>query len=44
MNDQLAERQLTIGALAERTGINVSAIRYYEEVGLIAPADRKSVV
>ena len=41
MNDLLAERQLTIGALAERTGINVSAIRYYEEVGLIAPAARR---
>lgn len=28
---------LTIGALAERTGLAVSAIRYYEAQGLIAP-------
>lgn len=33
--------QLTIGALAERTGLNVSAIRYYEEVGLIPEASRR---
>lgn len=32
---------LTIGALARRTGFNVSAIRYYEEVGLIPPARRR---
>jgi len=32
---------LTIGALASRTGLNVSAIRYYEEVGLIPAADRR---
>lgn len=30
--------QLTIGVLAERTGLNVSAIRYYEEIGLIPQA------
>lgn len=34
--------QLTIGALAERTGLAVSAIRYYEEVGLIPEAIRRS--
>ncbi len=39
-NLQLAG-QLSIGALAERVGINVSAIRYYEEVGLIEPAQRR---
>lgn len=33
--------QLTIGALAKRTGLNVSAIRYYEEVGLIPEAMRR---
>lgn len=33
--------QMTIGALAERTGLNVSAIRYYEEVGLIPAAMRR---
>ena len=31
---------MTIGALAQRTGFNVSAIRYYEEVGLIPKAMR----
>ena len=39
MNNPVA--QLTIGALAERTGLNVSAIRYYEEVGLIPEATRR---
>lgn len=33
--------QLTIGALAGHTGLNVSAIRYYEEVGLIPTAMRR---
>ncbi|HEX7890751.1 MAG TPA: helix-turn-helix domain-containing protein [Ramlibacter sp.] len=33
--------QWTIGALAQRTGLNVSAIRYYEEVGLLPPALRR---
>lgn len=43
MNDLVAEGNLTIGALAQRTGFNVSAIRYYEEVGLIpAPKRRPS--
>ncbi|WP_291026684.1 helix-turn-helix domain-containing protein [Hydrogenophaga sp.] len=32
---------MTIGTLAQRTGFNVSAIRYYEEVGLIPPATRR---
>ncbi|MES2936871.1 MAG: helix-turn-helix domain-containing protein [Pseudomonadota bacterium] len=41
MNNPQAEGQLTIGALAQRTGFNVSAIRYYEEVGLIPPALRR---
>lgn len=39
MNNPAA--QMTIGALAERTGLNVSAIRYYEEVGLIPKAMRR---
>ncbi|NIZ08313.1 redox-sensitive transcriptional activator SoxR [Pseudooceanicola sp. HF7] len=30
-------RGLTIGQVAERTGLAVSAIRYYEEEGLVAP-------
>jgi MerR family copper efflux transcriptional regulator len=41
MNSPQADRQLSIGALAERTGFNVSALRYYEEVGLIPPAMRR---
>lgn len=41
MNHLLAEGQLTIGPLAQRTGFNVSAIRNYEEVGLIPPAVRR---
>jgi DNA-binding transcriptional MerR regulator len=32
--------QLTIGQLAERTGVSRSALRYYEEQGLIKPAAR----
>lgn len=41
MNNLLPEGQSTIGALAQRTGLNVSAIRYYEQVGLIPPAARR---
>ena len=41
MNPPQPDRQLSIGALAERTGFNVSALRYYEEVGLIPPAMRR---
>jgi MerR family redox-sensitive transcriptional activator SoxR len=33
-----ATRPLTIGELAERTGLSVSAIRFYETKGLVAPA------
>jgi hypothetical protein len=32
---------LRIGALAERTGTNAPTIRYYEEIGLLRPADRQ---
>lgn len=41
MNNLQNSGQLTIGALAQRTGFNVSAIRYYEEVGLIPEAMRR---
>ncbi|MDP3785785.1 MAG: MerR family DNA-binding transcriptional regulator, partial [Undibacterium sp.] len=34
MNNLQTTGQLTIGVLAQLTGFNVSAIRYYEEVGL----------
>jgi len=33
---------LTIGALAEQTGHHPSALRYYEEIGLLKPAARVS--
>jgi MerR family transcriptional regulator, copper efflux regulator len=32
---------LKIGALAERVGTNAPTIRYYEEIGLLRPADRQ---
>lgn len=41
MNPLQIERPLSIGVLAARTGFNVSALRYYEEVGLIPPATRR---
>jgi MerR family redox-sensitive transcriptional activator SoxR len=31
------EREIAIGALSERTGVSVSAIRFYEREGLMAP-------
>jgi len=31
-----------IGALAKQTGTNVPTIRYYEEIGLLRPADRQA--
>jgi MerR family redox-sensitive transcriptional activator SoxR len=33
---------LTIGELAERTGVATSALRYYEELGLLEPTTRVS--
>jgi len=36
-----SEEPVTIGVLAERTGVNVPTIRYYEEIGLIPPARRR---
>ena len=33
---------LSIGEVAKRTGLRPSALRYYEEVGLISPAARVS--
>jgi DNA-binding transcriptional MerR regulator len=38
MNDDL----LTIGELAEQTGVATSALRYYEDLGILRPAQRVS--
>ncbi|MEJ8855888.1 helix-turn-helix domain-containing protein [Variovorax robiniae] len=40
MQAPTAARYLPIGVVARRTGLAVSALRYYEEVGLLAPAAR----
>ena len=29
---------MTIGALAKRVGVSVRTLRYYDEIGLLAPA------
>lgn len=34
------ERVVPIGALAQRTGVKVETIRYYEQVGLLPPPER----
>jgi MerR family redox-sensitive transcriptional activator SoxR len=36
----MAERLLTIGQLAAQTGLRTSALRYYEDEGLLAPVTR----
>lgn len=41
MKDLKTHGHITIGALAQSTGVSVSAIRYYEEVGLISKAHRR---
>lgn len=35
-----ADKRLQIGELAEASGVSTKAIRYYEEVGVIPPAER----
>lgn len=35
------EEALTIGQVAERVGLNTSAIRYYERIGLLPDPDRE---
>jgi DNA-binding transcriptional MerR regulator len=34
--------QLSIGELAERTGVPATALRYYDQLGLVRPAGRES--
>jgi MerR family mercuric resistance operon transcriptional regulator len=36
----LARRDLGIGELSRRTGVNVETIRYYERIGLLPPPPR----
>jgi DNA-binding transcriptional MerR regulator len=38
----MADETLAIGELARRTGVAPSALRYYEEIGLLSPAARVS--
>jgi DNA-binding transcriptional MerR regulator len=38
----MGDRHLTIGELAMRTGVATSALRYYEELGLISAPSRVS--
>src|SRR5262245_43300034 len=39
---QVSERSLSIGELSERTGVAVTALRYYDELGLVRPQSRVS--
>src|SRR5687768_17616251 len=36
----MQNNKITIGVLAQRTGLRTSALRYYEEQGLISPLER----
>jgi DNA-binding transcriptional MerR regulator len=38
----VSERSLSIGELSERTGVAVTALRYYDELGLVRPQGRTS--
>lgn len=40
MSNAMKPNQMTIGELARRTGLRTSALRYYEEQGLLQPAAR----
>src|SRR4030095_13452706 len=42
MGDRHGDGDLTIGELAKRTGVATSALRYYEELGLLPPPGRVS--
>ena len=38
----MSDRLLSIGELASRTGVAVTALRYYDELGLVRPQQRAS--
>jgi DNA-binding transcriptional MerR regulator len=38
----VSERSLSIGELSARTGVAVTALRYYDELGLVRPSRRVS--
>lgn len=38
----MSERLLSIGELATRTGVAITALRYYDELGLVRPVTRTS--
>jgi DNA-binding transcriptional MerR regulator len=40
VDSPLTPRSLSIGELSERTGVSTSALRYYDELGLVRPASR----
>jgi DNA-binding transcriptional MerR regulator len=39
---EITPRLLSIGELAERTGVATTALRYYDQLGLVRPAARES--
>ena len=41
VNDSLAMKTFTIGALSNQTDIKPETIRYFEQIGLLAQADRQ---
>lgn len=41
-NTKLRAETTTIGALSERTGVNIETIRYYERIGLLPAPPRSS--
>lgn len=40
MHDQGVPQLLRIGKVADRTGVTAKTLRFYEEAGVLAPADR----
>ncbi len=38
----MSETEMTIGEVAKRAGVATSAIRYYERIGVLPPAERVS--